>query len=91
MVAQVLALPSAMLAADASGAVVAAVVPVAPSVVVEPAVRPQSSRRPEALASVRWERRSGRLQSMLQRQPVATGTSDMNIRNRHRQTQRGLT
>ena len=38
-VAQVLALPSAMLEADASGSLIAAAVPVAPSVVAQPAAR----------------------------------------------------
>ena len=65
-----LALPSAMLAADASGAVVAAAVPVAPSVVAQPAVQPprEQSAAPRPMASVEvGTEEPKRLQSMLQR------------------------
>ena len=58
-VAQVLALPSAMLEADASGSLIAAAVPVAPSVVAQPAAR-LPHEQPAAQARPLASPRSGR-------------------------------
>ena len=61
-VAQVLALPSAMLAADASGTVVAAAVPVTPAVVAQPAAQPPQEQpvAPRPMASPRSGRGAAR-------------------------------
>ena len=60
--AQVLALPSAMLAADASGTVVAAAVPVTPAVVAQPAAQPPQEQpvAPRPMASPRSGRGAAR-------------------------------